>query len=253
MAGFAFESIAQELREQIIDGTYPVGCTLPSERELSERYRVSVGTARVALKELVAEGTVDGGRGRPKTVVRVPGRPATFEEFRSFAQWATQQGMRPGGQTLQTQWRICSATDRELLGVAAGTRVLEVIRLRTLDGQIVMLEQTRYPEWLGQIVESLPADTASVTAVLAEQYKVHFSHAEHVFSAEAARQQVASRLGVSRGAPLLMHRRVSRDSNGSTLEWSIDRYIAGKVMLAAGSSWHSTPLRWTIPESRSGS
>ncbi|OUZ12696.1 hypothetical protein BHE97_00305 [Aeromicrobium sp. PE09-221] len=248
MKDFAFESIAQELREQITSGTYPVGCALPSERELSARYDVSVGTVRVALKELVNEGTVDGGRGRPKTVVRVPAPPATFEEFRSFAQWAAQQGRVPGGRTLESQWRISSTSDNELLGVPEGARVLQVGRLRFLDGEIVMLEQTRYPEWLGEIIAQLPADTPSVTALLAERHDVHFSHAEHVFSAEAARQQVAARLEVARGAPLLVHRRVSRDSSGSSLEWSIDRYIAGKVMLTAGSSWHSTPMRWTVPD-----
>ncbi len=97
MATFAFSNIAQALRDEISAGTYPVGSSLPSERELSARFQVSPGTVRVALKELVAEGTVDGIRGRPKTVIRMPRRQASFDEFRSFAQWARHQGLEPGG------------------------------------------------------------------------------------------------------------------------------------------------------------
>lgn len=247
MTEFAFASIAQELREQIIDGSYPVGSSLPSERALSDRFGVSVGTVRVALKELMNEGAVDGGRGRPKTVVRVPRRPASFGDFHSFAQWAMQQQMTPGGRIVRVKWRIAGDLDRRLLHVNPGARILEVMRLRTLDGELVMLERTHYPEWLGEIVESFPEDTPSVTAVLATEHRVSFSHAEHVFGAEGARKREAALLEVAPGAPLLVHRRVSRDATGTPLEWSTDRYISGKVMLVAGSSWHFTPLQWTVP------
>lgn len=246
MATFAFSSIAQALREEIAAGTYPVGSSLPSERELSQRFAVSPGTVRVALKELVAEGTVDGIRGRQKTVIRMPRKQAQ-EEFRSFAQWARQQALNPGGQVLSADWLIASRMDEELLRVEPGRRVFSVLRLRTLNGDRVMLEHTHYPEWLGEIVATIPRDAASVTGVLAEDHDVHFSHAEHVFAAEGARAKEAERLGVSRGSALLVHRRISRDPSGRPLEWSTDRYISGKIMIGAGSSWHSSSLKWTLP------
>lgn len=247
MSTFAFTHIAQALRDEIQAGTYPVGASLPSERELSERFKVSPGTVRVALRKLVDEGTVDGTRGRPKRVIRLPRRQATFDEFRSFAQWARCQGLLPGGLVLETGWQIASQTDSDLLQVSEGQRVLSVVRLRTLGGENVMLEHTHYPEWIGEIVHDLPAETASVTSVLAEDHDVHFSHAEHVFGAEGANAKDAARLGISRGTALLVHRRISRDPSGRPLEWSTDRYISGKMMLSAGSSWHSNPLQWTMP------
>lgn len=246
MGYVAFEAIAQELRKEIADGTYPVGTSLPSERELSARFAVSVGTVRVALKELVHEGAVDGVRGRPKTVIQMPRGPGSFGSFRSFAQWAVEQGKDPGGRIAELAWIIASDSDCELLRVPSGSRVLSVLRLRTLDGEIVMLESSHYPEWLGEIVEAIPAETASVTSVLAEEHDVHFSHAEHRFGAEAAKERDAGLLGIDVGAPILVHRRISRDSHGVPLEWSTDRYVSGKVMLTAGSSVRHTPLQWAV-------
>lgn len=248
MGTFAFAEIAQALIEEIQDGTYPPGSSLPSERELSERFGVSPGTVRMALRELVADGTVDGTRGRPKRVVRVPRRPAPFDEFRSFAQWARRQGLEPGGEVIRSEWRIANAQDEQMLDVPRGRRILDVLRVRTLDGEKVMLEHTHYPEWLGEIVDGIASDAASVTSLLAEEHNVHFSHAEHAFGAERVKTRDADYLGIPRGSALLVHRRVSRDSTGRSLEWSTDRYIAGKIMLSVGNSWHSNPLQWITPE-----
>ncbi|WP_165884252.1 GntR family transcriptional regulator [Brevibacterium luteolum] len=246
--GFAFAQIAEALRADIVAGTYRVGDSLPSERLLSERFGVSPGTVRVALSELVNEGIVDGTRGRPKQVVRTPQPRASFSEFHSFAQWAWSAGHEPGGTVICMQWEIAGELDEELLEVPAGRRLLAVTRRRTLDGETVMLEQTRYPEWLGEIIETIPADARSVTRVLAEEHEVRFSHAEHRFGAEAASAEAAALLDVDPGTALLVHRRVTRDPFGRRLEWSTDRYIAGKIMVSVGSSWHSNPLQWTLPE-----
>lgn len=252
MGTFAFAEIAQAVEQEIQEGKYPPGSSLPSERELSERFGVSPGTVRMALRELVADGTVDGTRGRPKRVVRVPRRPASFNEFRSFAQWARRQGYEPGGEVLFAEWKIADAQDEQMLDVPRGRRVLDVLRLRTLDGESVMLEHTHYPEWLGEIVEAIDDCAPSVTSLLAENHAVHFSHAEHAFGAERAKARHADSLGIPRGSALLVHQRVSRDSTGRPLEWSTDRYIAGKIMLSVGNSWHSNPLQWITPDAFGG-
>lgn len=252
MGAFAFRHIAEALREDIRGGVVGVGGSLPSERELSRRFEVSPGTVRVALKELVAEGTVDGTRGRPKTVVRVPRPSSSFDEFHSFAQWARGHGRAPGGRVVEKRWQIASELDETLLQAAPGRRILAVTRVRTLDGETVMLERTHYPEWLGEIVDALPDDVASVTSRLADEHGVHFSHAEHMFGAEGARARDAAMLGISRGTALLMHRRVSRDPAGRLLEWATDRYISGRIMVSVGNSRNSNPLRWALPGSEPG-
>lgn len=48
----------QNIREHILDGTYPIGSLLPSERELSEMFKVSRMPVRDALEELEKEQSI---------------------------------------------------------------------------------------------------------------------------------------------------------------------------------------------------
>src|SRR5699024_1036145 len=83
------------------------------------------------------------------------------------AQWASAHGRTPGGQVIEQTWRIAGAENAAALRVDHRDRVLQVLRVRLLDGEKVMVERTSYPESLGEIVERIPADTASVSRHLA--------------------------------------------------------------------------------------
>lgn len=66
----AYEQVAGQLREAILDGTLRPGDELPSERELCEQFGVSRTTVREALRALQAQGlAVAAG---PTAPLRVP-------------------------------------------------------------------------------------------------------------------------------------------------------------------------------------
>jgi DNA-binding FadR family transcriptional regulator len=66
----AYEQVAQQLREAILDGTLRPGDELPSERELCAQFGVSRTTVREALRALQAQGlAVATG---PTAPLRVP-------------------------------------------------------------------------------------------------------------------------------------------------------------------------------------
>ena len=57
-----YRELAERIRAAIRDGQFPVGSTLPSVRELAERFAVSTQTAREALALLRAGGLVNSRR-----------------------------------------------------------------------------------------------------------------------------------------------------------------------------------------------
>jgi GntR family transcriptional regulator, transcriptional repressor for pyruvate dehydrogenase complex len=60
----AFEACVEQLATTIRLGVYPLGSTLPSERELAERLNVSRSTLREAMAALRQAGLVETRRGR---------------------------------------------------------------------------------------------------------------------------------------------------------------------------------------------
>lgn len=65
--------MANELRDDIINGVYEPGQKLPSQRDLVKRYDVARNTAAEAVKILIAEGLIDN-RDRARPTVRGPRR-----------------------------------------------------------------------------------------------------------------------------------------------------------------------------------
>jgi GntR family transcriptional regulator len=239
-----YERIAEQIRESIRSGELAVGESLGSEAALAAEFEVAPGTVREALRLLVAEGTLSGRRGARKSVLRKPRPAATQEEFRSFAQWALVRGRRPGGQVVEQSWQIAGEEAARTLKVDPRSRVLWVLRVRTLDGERVMVERTRYPERIGEIVEGLPPDLESVSRFLADEYGIVFAGADHLFSATVCGHQDATLLGVSRGRPLLRHMRVGRDASGRPLEVSEDRYLANVISVAMSNGRNVNPISW---------
>jgi GntR family transcriptional regulator len=65
----SFRELAATLREAIVTGQYPMGTTLPRQRDLAETHGVNVKTVQSAVKLLESEGLVTVVR-RRGTVVR---------------------------------------------------------------------------------------------------------------------------------------------------------------------------------------
>ena len=80
-----YQEIGQHLRQQILDGNYPVGSRLPPERQLAETWGVSRTIVREALLMLELEGTVDIRQSSGVYVMRIPSASEDAEEafFRS--------------------------------------------------------------------------------------------------------------------------------------------------------------------------
>lgn len=239
-----YHEIAESLRTSIAAGRYPRGTCLPGERELAREFDVAPGTVRQALGELVGDGVLASRRGARRTVIGMPKRAGTFDEFRSFAQWAWSSGRTPSGRVVSAQWCPSSSEDQEKLRLEPGSQLYRVLRLRRLDGGPVMVERTRYTPVVGHHVQHCPDDCASVTTWLAQEAGIRFSRAEHQFTASAAGTGDARLLETRRGTPMLCHRRTSFDWKGAALEWSEDRYVAGALTVLVDNSSSSNVLRW---------
>ncbi|WP_280426110.1 GntR family transcriptional regulator [Nocardia carnea] len=219
--------VSAELRERIQRGALPPGASLPSEARLCAEFGASRGTVRTALATLRHEGLIAGGQGRPP-VVRDTALGQPFESLLSFTAWAERIGRTPGQHTVEVARRGAGAAAAAELGIGEGTPVVEVLRVRSLDGEPVMLERATFVEPVGRLLFDFDPDTSSIYAHLARQ-GVDLHSARHTIDALAADPHDATLLGIAPGAPLLRERRRTSTAAGEPVEYGDDRYRPDKV------------------------
>jgi len=198
-----YKLIKVELTRFLRGDTIKTGMALPTEKELAQRYRVSVGTVRRAVLELVAE----------KIVVRQQGRGtflAPFDTSRmlnSFWHIRRKDGERepPWVRTLRFGQTIAEGDIAARLGVAPGSRLFSIDNLMLMGGRPVLLDNLQIPVALFPGMTEL--QFVSREATIYDLYRSGFGinivkTTDHV-RAVAADREAARILGRRSGAPLL--------------------------------------------------
>jgi GntR family transcriptional regulator len=225
--------IADDLRAAIARGDLRPGDALPSEHELMARYGVARGTVRQARAALLADGVIGGSQGR-RFEVQAGVLTQPISSLLSFSAWADGLGRRPRGQVVSLEERPASSDEVARLGLAAGDEVVDLVRLRLLDDEPVMIERTLFTPAAGRIVAGLDLAGGSIYDGLAAA-GIAVTAARQSISAMPAGRIDARLLRVAERSALLRIRRLGYDARGAPVEWSDDRYPAGKVEFAIDS------------------
>src|ERR1700691_3655348 len=241
-----YRQIADDLRRQIAASVYPPGSCLPPEAEMAGHYGVSRGTVRQAVITLQGEGLLDTRQGARRTVLRAASAQS-LGELQSFAQWAACHGRVPGGLILRLRRKPATAEQAATLAVAEGESLLHVLRLRTLDGEPILVERSVYTPWVADAVAALPRDVASLTEALRETTGVAYGHGQHTIDAVGAGTTEASLLGVRRGSAMLRHRYVIMTGDGRPFLCSDDRYKPGMMAITLDNDVPATTITRQAP------
>ena len=237
MAEVVYKQIADDLRSRIVNGQLAPGEDVPTEAELAQQWHTSRGPIRNALAALRHEGLIETTRGRPARVRTRKAHQAVDVSI-PFTRWATDIGAAPGAQTQEVSLRKADAEKAAALDIPEGAPVVDVLRLRLLDGRPTMLERLTYIEPVGRLLFGVDLDTVSITEYLISHGQGSAS-VDHEIDAVAADDVDAGLLGVPAGSPLLRLRRVSRDAEGRTIEASDDRYLSDIVRFTVAASGRS--------------
>ena len=218
-----YAQIADALLGRIQRGELAVGDRLPPERELSEHLGVNRLTLRRALRELEHRGLL---RRRPGlgTFVVEPKVERPAGRLISFTRDAQQLGFAPGAKLLSLEPRLADAEQAADLQLPLSTVVWDVLRLRTLNTEPVLLEhyalsQQRFPS-----LDRFDLEGRSVFEVIETEFGATIARARQSLEAVAAGVRDAELLGVSPGAPLMLERRLSFDAQDRPVELGQDLY-----------------------------
>ena len=232
-----YHQLETDLRERILSGEWKPGTQIPTEERLGQMYGVSRITIRQAVRNLVDSGHLERGQGRG-TFVREPVLVAGERGLRSFSEEMRALDLRPGSRVLKAREIDASGVVADHLGVAAGTPVHRIERLRTGDDKPIGLQTAHLPvDRFPRLGERL-APGSSLYDVLANVYGVKLDHARETFSVIRIPRDVAALLGVEEDQPAFHVERVACDAHGP-FEYTVsvmrgDRYRVQWVLRAGG-------------------
>ncbi|HEY8456764.1 MAG TPA: GntR family transcriptional regulator [Actinopolymorphaceae bacterium] len=189
----------------IASGTFPPGSRLPSERELSSSLAVSRATLRVALRALYDDGLLEPTHGSGWHVIAPP---SVVEEGQepplSFTEMAASRGLRASAEVLHQGTRPSTLDEAEVLGIAPGSELFCLDRLRKLDDMPVALASACLPAAAVAAAIHLDYRTRSLYATLREACGIRPARADYVLSARGATAEEARRLDMAEGAAVLV-------------------------------------------------
>lgn len=163
-------AMRDHLAAKIEQGHLKAGDKLPSERELSESFKLTRVTIREALLTLETEGLIYrlDRRGWFVTPPRIIYNPRSTE---SFIQYVSAQGRTPKSELISAELIEASEWAATRLGIPLGAPVYSIWRRRFVDGRPVFLEHVRvnaalFPAFLGKDL------THSLTEIMYKNYDV---------------------------------------------------------------------------------
>ena len=218
------ETIADDLRTKIYAGELAPGERLPSEPELMAAYEVSRTTARRALLQLIHEGLVQSRQGvgyhvrsvtplvweasRPERNTRTDISPAD-----AWSAGVREQGREPV-EDIEVAIIVPPARIASRLGLTEGKTAVARRRARRVDGELMLLADSYYPEALvrGTAIAQ-PGDVLPGTYAVLEELGHGWVRDE--ISIRMPTREEAARLSLAEGTPVGEHVRTSWSASGA--------------------------------------
>lgn len=223
-----FRALVDDLRREI--EAMPVGAAVPSERALAAESGVSRMTARRALDELTREGRLVREVGRGSFVAR----PAVSLPLHltGFTEDMASRGMRASSRVLRLVEEPADVLTAEHLGLAAGSAVIRLDRVRLADERPMAIERATLDASVVPDLTSVDFTDRSLYSELERRYGVLFDTGEQTIRAAIVQPQDAAELDVEEGSAVLEFVRVS-GYGGRSLERTVSTYPGDRFELSA--------------------
>jgi GntR family transcriptional regulator len=215
-----YYQLANIIRQQIENGTFPPYTPILSERQIEEQYNLSRPTIRQAIDLLVRQGFLYRVHGKG-TFVSPPKLQKGILELTSFSEDMRNRGLKPGQQILEFETIQPPAKVAAQLEIKdKNTKVLRIKRLRFGDAVPIGLQDS-YLCLPGEqsITREEIEERGSIYAILQEKFGLFPTEADETLEVTLATPEEADLLQVPVGSPLLLNERTLWSQNRQAIEF----------------------------------
>lgn len=192
---------------------------IPSEAELCEHFKVSRTVVRQALKELENEGYLTSRKGKGTFVSGPKIVEGLVQNLSGFTEDMTKRGYRVTNVILEHSIVPASKPVSKHLEIEADSPVVQIKRIRNLNGEPVALSTTYVPESLCPGLAREDLSRQSLYDLFENKYGLKIFKGHRFVGVCLATGEVARLLKVGSNTPLIEHENVSYLENGRPLEY----------------------------------
>lgn len=218
----AIDSAVARIVDAIVSGRFSPGTRLPGERALADELGISRMTVRAGLQAVATKGLIQPSPQRGWYVVEttVSEPPA---ELQSFTEMAAALGLKPSARLIQRQVRTASLDEASQLKIAPSSPVIDLRRVRALNGRPVNVEDLLFAEGSFPWMADADLTDRSIYELLA-QHGHAMSHSRYTVHAENATAALAELLGLPDGGAVLVAVEVAQDTEGTVVLLGTSHY-----------------------------
>ena len=212
-----YVQIRDNLRRQILDGSYEVHERLPSENEMMNTFGVSRITIRQALRDLHNEGLVFSAQGKG-TFVSKPKAVQNVQRLEGFGEAMAAQGYEASARVLSIQQMKAPKAVVAALDLQPGEDVVEVKRVRYLNRSPVCIDHSYFPMDIGRKMFSLDL-SGDIFPLLENFFGIPLGGADIGLDAILADEEAQQYLNLKTGEAILRVERLTHDQEGRPIDF----------------------------------
>lgn len=214
-----YHQIYVQLRHLLTETTLDVTQPLPSEPTLATRYGVSRVTIRKTLDQLQLEGLITRIHGKGTFPAQALGGQdktnisSVLDNLLSFEARTN---------AVNLEWEMVDA-EEQIARQLGSTRCLRIVRLRSMDRMPISFTTLHVPEVYSSLLDKDEIGDEPIVRAL-DRKGIAAQQAEQVISAISAPDEMAKRLEVAAGSPLIVMRRLLFDGAHAPVLHQESRY-----------------------------
>lgn len=194
---------------------------LPSERELTNRYGLSRTTVRLALQELEKQGYIYRQHGKGTFVSDLRKQVTNLSGTYSFTEQMRTLGKTPETKILEFEMIEANKYLAEQLAVSLGEKLIKLKRLRSADGQPMMLERSYLPAKKFLSLSQKMLEEKPLYDLFSQEFDQTIRIANEEFFASIAKSKDAKQLAIPEGAPVLQLIRTTYNTENEIIEFTL--------------------------------
>lgn len=239
--GPAVSKARDTIASLVSDGVFTPHQKLPGERDLAALVGVSRVSLRDALALLERDGVLESSPWRGWFVRGE--RMAERVELTSFTDMARSRGIVPSSRVQHLERRPASDDEASALGLANDAPVLELHRLRLLDGVPACVDVSVVALGRAPGLEEVSFEDASLYETLERVCGVRIVRSDYSVRAAAADTGTAAALEIDPGDPVLVGEETAYDAFGTPV------LLGSTTYRAETYRFHATLFRPATPGS----